>query len=314
MSHSEHMLMSGPGWTELWNPWVLLTALGLGAAYFYLTGEAGSGLKGYERTGVRKKLLFAAGLLVYWAAEGTPMAYYGHAHLFSAHMLQQSMLYLILPPLVYLGLPAWLVRTIIGGRLAKRGLYPLTQPLAAILGFNLLFSVYHIPLVFNYVFYEPALHAGYHGLLLLSAFVMWFPVFSPLPEWNRLSDLQRMAYIFANGVLLTPACALIIFARHLMYDPYYDAPTLIFWLHGIDDQQMGGVVMKIIQEMVYGFVLAYSFMKWYRKERREEDYPGDPASPSARAALIRPEGVEAAAEQSGAGPQEGLTAGAVSPT
>jgi putative membrane protein len=128
------------------------------------------------------------------------------------------------------------------------------------------------------------LHNSYHLVLLASAFLMWFPVFSPLPEWNRLTDLQRMAYIFANGVLLTPACALIIFAKDMMYDPYLDAPVIIPWLHGMDDQQMGGVVMKIIQEIVYGFVLAYSFMKWYRMERREEDYPGDPNSPSALAA------------------------------
>ncbi|MNI87803.1 Cytochrome c oxidase caa3 assembly factor [compost metagenome] len=81
-----------------------------------------------------------------------------------------------------------------------------------------------------------------------------------------------------------------------MYDPYYDAPMLIHWLHGVDDQQMGGVVMKILQEIVYGSVLAYCFMKWYRKERREEDYPGDPHSPSARAAAQAQEDVQASAE------------------
>lgn len=285
MNSMEHMHKSAPGLFDLWSPWVLLITLCIGFAYFYITGASGSGSPGYERTGGWKKFTFASGLLVYWAAEGTPLAYYGHADLFSAHMLQQSMLYLMLPPLIYMGLPEWLVRAVLGGKWARRLLYPLTQPLVAILGFNLIFSFYHIPMIFNYIFYESLwIHTGYHLIILMSAFLMWFPVFCPLPEWNRLSDLQRMAYIFANGVLLTPACALIIFAQHLMYDPYYDAPVLIYWLHGVDDQQMGGVVMKIIQEIVYGCVLAYSFMKWYRKERREEDYPGDPRSPSAMAA------------------------------
>jgi putative membrane protein len=294
MSHNDHLHMSAPGLFDLWSPWVLLITLALGFAYFYLTGKPGAGLPGYTRTSGWKRFCFASGLLVYWAAEGTPVAYYGHAHLFSSHMLQQSLLYLMVPPLIFLGIPTWMARIALGGKWARRLLYPFTQPLIAILGFNLIFSIYHIPLVFNYVFYEPVLHMGYHLLIFLSAFLMWFPVFCPLPEWNRLSDLQRVAYIFANGVLLTPACALIIFAKHLMYDPYYDAPMLIHWLHGLDDQQMGGVVMKILQEIVYGSVLAYCFMKWYRKERREEDYPGDPESPSARAAAQTQEEAQAA--------------------
>jgi putative membrane protein len=36
------------------------------------------------------------------------------------------------------------------------------------------------------------------------------------------------------------------------------------------DQQLGGVLMKIIQEIVYGTVLFFVFMDWYRKEREKE--------------------------------------------
>jgi putative membrane protein len=284
MNHSEHLHNTAPGFFELWSPWIFLLTLGIGIVYLYLTGAGGSRFKGYERVSGRQKVYFILGVLLFWGAEGTPIHYYGHADLFSSHMLAQSMLYLCMPPLLYLGLPAWLIRPVLTSRSVRWIRFVLTQPLLAILGFNLIFSIYHIPMVFNYVYGIPALHTGYHVLILAAAFHMWFPVFCPLPEWNRLTDLQRMAYTFANGVLLTPACALIIFAKSLVYDPYLDAPILIQWLHGLDDQQMGGVVMKIIQEIVYGSVLAYSFMKWYRRERREEDYPGDPDAPSSIAA------------------------------
>jgi putative membrane protein len=30
-------------------------------------------------------------------------------------------------------------------------------------------------------------------------------------------------------------------------------------------------LMKVIQEFVYGTVLAYVFFKWYRKEKKKED-------------------------------------------
>lgn len=118
------------------------------------------------------------------------------------------------------------------------------------------------------------LHLLYHLVLFLSAFQMWFPVFAPIEEADSLSELQKMAYVFGNGILLTPACALIIFANQLLYTNYMNAAPPFEFFPMIDDQQLGGVIMKIIQEIVYGTCLAYIFFKWYRKERRTEDpYP-----------------------------------------
>jgi putative membrane protein len=39
----------------------------------------------------------------------------------------------------------------------------------------------------------------------------------------------------------------------------------------INDQQLGGVIMKIVQEIVYGIALAYTFFRWYRTERKQEE-------------------------------------------
>lgn len=271
MEHSHHLHELSPGLFDLWNPWVLLVALALGFVYFYAVGPLSSAFPEAKPVSAGKKANFVIGLLLFWAAQGTPIHYYGHSLLFSSHMLEQSIIYLIVPPFIYLGLPEWLLKPLFVRPWMKRFVYPLTHPLLSVLGFNLLFSIYHLPLVFNSLGQSALLHAGYHLLLLAAAFHMWFPVFCPVAEWNRLSELQRMAYIFANGVLLTPACALIIFADTLMYDAYMDAPMVLFWLHGLDDQQMGGVVMKIVQEIVYGSVLAYCFFKWYRMERRNDE-------------------------------------------
>lgn len=282
MEHMHHG--DNPGWYDLWNPWMMIAVLGAGFVYFYLTGPAGRRFGGYVPVGKGRKVCMAAALLLFWSVEGTPVAFYGHEDLFSAHMLQQSVLYLVLPPLVYLSLPEWLLRPLFAKEWMKR-LYPLTHPLISVLGFNLAFSVYHLPIVFDSAYANPILHQTYHSVLMLLAFHMWFPVFCPVKEWNRLSDLQRMAYIFANGVLLTPACALIIFAKTLLYDAYRNAPGFISWLPALDDQQLGGVIMKILQEVVYGTVLAYCFFTWYRKERREEDDHSGSPFPAAKASL-----------------------------
>jgi putative membrane protein len=271
MPHMQHMTGSTVSFADLWSPGVMLFTLMLGVVYFYLVGSLRDKLGGSQEEGWRKKGYFAAALIVFYAGQGSPIAFYGHVQLFSAHMLQQSLMYLILPPLVYLAIPDWLLRPLLQKKAMKRWVYPLTQPLISVLFFNVMFSFYHIPSIMNYLHQTTLLHNGSHMLLIAAAFHMWFPVFCPVPEWNRLSELQKMTYIFANGVLLTPACALIIFASSTLYPEYANAPQLISFLPPLDDQQLGGTIMKIIQEIVYGTVLGYTFFKWYRLERKNED-------------------------------------------
>ena len=66
-------------------------------------------------------------------------------------------------------------------------------------------------------------------------FAMWWPIIAPIPELDRLSPLQKMTYLFADSILLTPACALIIFAGSLMYKsfPYTDVPASLLLLHPV---------------------------------------------------------------------------------
>ena len=47
-------------------------------------------------------------------------------------------------------------------------------------------------------------------------------VINQMPEHQTLSGIKKVGYIFADGILLTPACALIIFADTPMYATYSD--------------------------------------------------------------------------------------------
>ena len=47
--------------------------------------------------------------------------------------------------------------------------------------------------------------------------------------------------------------------------------TRIFTLDaGSTDQQTGGIIMKIVQEIVYGTIIGYVFFKWARREREKD--------------------------------------------
>ncbi|NOV03615.1 cytochrome c oxidase assembly protein [Paenibacillus planticolens] len=257
------------GFFELWSPVLLLVIVVVG--YVYRRFVAMGNGRTAEPVSVSKQASFFIGLALFYIGQGSPINYIGHHYLFSMHMLQQTILYLIVPICIWVGTPEWIMRSFMKNIVFRVILTFFTRPLIALFLFNMLFSIYHMPLIMDYLMKNDLSLFGYHTVLLFTAFMMWFPVFCPLPELNRLNDLKKMAYIFGNGILLTPACALIIFADTVIYDMYANVTVPFNHLSTLDDQQLGGVLMKIIQEVVYGATLAYIFFRWYRRERREED-------------------------------------------
>ncbi|SDD79165.1 putative membrane protein [Paenibacillus sp. UNCCL117] len=276
LTHAGHT--AAGSFAQMWNPGILVLLLVIGLLYTFAVNRWRHHFADSEPVAPKLQLYFWLGIVCWYIAEGSPMAYYGHHYFFSLHMLQQSILYLVMPPLLLVGLPGWLLRPAIQSEGAKRFVRWLTNPLLALFLFNFVFSVYHIPFIMDALMANTTLLFAYRVVFLISAFMLWFPVFCPLPEYNRMSELKRMAYIFLNGVLLTPACALIIFAKEPMYAMYAAVPQSMLLLPMLDDQQLGGVIMKIVQEIVYGIALGYTFFRWYRRERKrdeEEDLGSD---------------------------------------
>ncbi len=136
---------------------------------------------------------------------------------------------------------------------------------------------------------------------------MWWPLVNKLSDYQTLNGLKKVGYIFADGILLTPACALIIFADTPMYATFSDphawgeamklcvppstlaslnlsGPELFNSMSLIHDQQLGGVLMKVIQEVVYGTILGQVFFEWYRKD--QADSVQEPSQDISTSALV----------------------------
>lgn len=281
------------GFSALWSPFYFIILLMITMGYFWLINKYSQRKFGGFRSTKWQVFYFLLAMLLLYAVKGSPIDLLSHI-MFSAHMTQMAILYLIIPPLFIIGIPDWLWRKIIGKGNRQALFTFFTKPLLALLLFNILFSMYHLPLVFDYIKSNMILHAGYTTLLFISALFMWFPLVNQLPEWESLTGVKKVAYIFASGILLTPACALIIFASSPMYSTYTNPeswanamrlcvpPATLSGLHlsgpevfsgmpPLEDQQLGGVLMKIIQEIVLGYMLGVTFFAWYRKENRSGD-------------------------------------------
>src|SRR5690606_29045791 len=164
------------------------------------------------------------------------------------------------------------------------------HPIISIVLFNVLFSFYHVPIIFDFLLVHKLAHDLYQTLLFLSAILMWWTIIAPVPEWNKVSELQRIGLIFLDGMLLTPACALIIFAGSPIYETFTNpvawATALSLCLPGtkvvspelieqymllplLEDQRLGGVIMKVVQEIIYGSFIGYVFVQWVKREKAE---------------------------------------------
>lgn len=277
---------------EIWRPLLFLWYVAIGIAYFYLIGPLRGRFKDAEPVQLRYKILFVSGLFLLYFAISGPLNVLSHT-LFSAHMFQMAVAFLFAPPLILIGLPSWLVKRAFEFRFMK-GLLKMMHPLFTVVFFNMVFSFYHIPLIHDAVLSHYWLYRPYFVLMLIAAFMMWWPVATPVLEFRRLSELRRMGYIFASGVLLTPACALIIFAKTPLYATFNDTeawmlamalclpinatvdlaafggPEFFEIIPRLEDQQLGGVIMKLSQELIFGAILFYIFIQWFRRENPED--------------------------------------------
>jgi len=281
------------GFQALWSPYFFIFIMAIIAAYFTLTVKIRHRFSGSERLKVKQGFWFVFSIVLLYTIKGSPIDLLGHL-LFYVHMIQMAILVLIIPPLFIIGIPVWVWKSVLGIKGIGAVFKFFTKPLIAIVLFNGLFSFYHVPLIFDRVMQNGFLHAGYSILLFFVALFMWWPIIHQQPEEEKLSGLKKVGYVFANGMLLTPACALIIFSSVPLYATYSDphfwgqmmrvcvgtanfdslnlsGPEVFSSMSLLEDQQLGGVIMKIIQEIIYGCVLGHVFFEWYRNDQAESE-------------------------------------------
>lgn len=208
---------------------------------------------------------FIFGIVLLYAGVGTPLDVLSDQFLFSAHMAEHVFITLLAPPLILLGMPVWMLRRIIGRRLQKVVGF-LTRPLVGILLFNIAFSVYHFPLLYEAGLHNDTIHFLQHAVLFVTAIFLWWPVVSPLPEMAKLSSPAKLLYLFLASIAMTPIFAILLFAPQPLY-PSYLHTTQIFGLTPLQDQQLGAIIMKVSTLFAYGTAAGIVFFQWIAQQR-----------------------------------------------
>ena len=280
------------GFQALWSPYLIGILVFLTVVYFLVTVTWRERFKVSEPLKKNEATFFVLGMIVLYIIKGSPVDLFGHI-MFSMHMTQMAFLLLLVPVFIIKGIPWWVWKVVVEAPVLRTIFKIFTQPLVAIVTFTGLFSVYHLPTVFDAIKLNESLHGIFTLILFISAVFMYWPLLNNVEGQHEMKNMSKLAYIAANAVLITPACGLIIFASNPMYGTYSDGemwlkamelcvpaatlsgltlsgPELFSNMDLISDQQVGGVLMKIIQEVIFGVILYRIFRKWWNSERENQ--------------------------------------------
>jgi cytochrome c oxidase assembly factor CtaG len=190
--------------------------------------------------------------------------------LFAAHMGQHLLLTLVAAPLLAIsaplqtmgwGLPAHLRRRTgrWQGRVRRLLAHP-AWPGAGLALYTIVFTLWHVPGLYDASLRSAAVHGLEHATMLGSGLAFWAPVVRPRRTHGGLGVVLLFASLIASGVL----AALFVFAP----TPWYaHPPTQVWGLTPLQDQQLAGAVMWVPGGAVYVAAGAVALMHWLRTDR-----------------------------------------------
>lgn len=250
----------------------------MAVAYYLSVGPLRRRLAPTEPYPVKHALLFGGGLLLLFLNEGSPLHDLAERYLLSAHMIQHLLLSYMIAPLLLVGTPKWLLRASLANRSMKPIMRVVLNPLTTFAAFSLIMAIYHLPRIYDLALVNTSLHHAVHIIILFASLMVWWPILHPIDDLGTTPFILRMAYIFLLPVVQLPIFGGITFAPEPLYQVYAHMPTRAFGLSVMEDQAIGGVIMKVAGIIAFGIPFVLTFFAWYRNETSQDAPPPGPAA------------------------------------
>ena len=254
-----------------WHPhvevWVIVVVAAFG--YWYLIRRVGPRLTapGAEIVSRRQVIWFGLGLATLWLASDWPIHELAEGYLYSVHMFQHMLISLVAPPLLMIGLPAWLWRWLLGHGGLMKLVRQLTRPLIALAIYNTVLVLTHMPALVELSVGNEPVHFLVHLAVFVSSLIMWTPVLSPILELPALSYPGRCFYLFLQSLVPTVPASFLTLGHGVIYRFYETTPRIVA-LTPLDDQRLAGLIMKLGGGFILWGVITVLFFKWYLVEHR----------------------------------------------
>jgi cytochrome c oxidase assembly factor CtaG len=214
----------------------------------------------HTRTRRLRSLLFYSGFALLLLTVTSPVDYWSDDYFF-VHMIEHIMLAFYAPALIVAGAP-WipllhglpvgfrrrLVRSVALGRFAgvlrSVGRF-LVNPWTALVAFNVVMVLWHVPALFDAAEENQAVHVGLmHASLFFTGMLFWLQIIPSLPFRPKASPLWQIgAVISTNVVMFVLAMSMSLFSQGSWYSAYAHVPGVT--LSPYADQQIGAAILWI---------------------------------------------------------------------
>ena len=211
-----------------------------------------------------RKLCFHLGTFLVFLSVATPLDEISEQYLFTAHMFQHVILIYPVPVLWLFGMPDGVFRSLLAMDWSAPLLRFFSKPIPALLTFNLVFYVWHIPGLYEWALRDGKIHFLEHATFMGAALLQWLPLVRPIHKFHPAGQLL---YLVAGAILQFPLFFLLAFMNRCYYPTYVAAPRLIDGFTAIMDQQTGAILMKLSAMFVMFISLVVIFGRWYYSEQ-----------------------------------------------
>jgi putative membrane protein len=250
-------------------PTLLITLLAAGWIFAVCAGPLRRSLDPSASYPRQQAVLFFVGLLITYLTVGSPLDQLGEEFLFSFHMIQHTLLIYALPVIFLFGTPTWLADRILEINLLRQCATKLVHPVIAGSAFTLCFTLWHVPALYEAALHSKRLHILEHWTMFGTALLMWWSILSPSKVLPAKGYGVRMIFISLLMVGQIPVFGYLTFSGEVLYPTYAFAPRLEFFnVSPLDDQILGGVLMKLANMIVSLIVLGTSFYLWAQADRK----------------------------------------------
>ena len=209
---------------------------------------------------------FAAGIITFYLAVGSPLDPLGENYLFFAHMIQHNILMYLSPLFILLGIPHQILDEFLEKNVGTRKILKfLVHPIIAGLLFTLVFSFWHFCAFYEAAIRDKTLHMAEHLSMFFTSILMWWPLCSRSKLIPALPFGLQILYILALMLGQTPIFAILTFSKEVLYDTYFYAERIMD-ISPLEDQKTGGVLMKLANMVVSVGVISSAFYRWSKKQ------------------------------------------------
>ena len=253
-----------PAWNAHIDVWLILGSVVASYLIWCARHERDTG----QATSAHDRRLFLSGMAVLFVASVWPLHDLAERTWYMAHMVQHMAYTLVAAPLLVAGIPAWMWRSVLRTPALARIWRNMTRPVMALVIFDGVLLFTHWPAVVTASVGSEPLHLALHTLIVLSALILWWPVFSPLPEMPPISPPGQILYLFVQSLAPTIPASFLTFGHEPLYKVYATFPRLL-GVSVMTDQLIAGLIMKILGGLILWGFIAVIFFRWGTREREQ---------------------------------------------